>query len=672
MAQNNEVTLFSNGIGHFRRGYTIPVGDDQRISIPFNREHIGDVAASLQIFGPVRLKKQPSYTPANANNTALQIDQTAALQSLFTNLSGAQVAISIGSTVHEGVLLGLDTDHENTPSGRIEREFVTVLTSTGFRRILVSGVTNVEFKEESVRTEIDKAIKNNFQKIKPDSTFLDFVIAATGAKDAEAQVQYTIPVAAWKMRYAIREDKGKFSFEGAAIIDNNTDEDWNDFQISVVTGNPISFSTDIASVSMPQRRFVQVTEGYTQGNVSVQEGYSPVMAAACSFGGNKNSRDYTTTRSAGFSKMSLDNSTQYGLESCDAIGGSQATPEMELAEIAGVDAKEVGDFCVFTSKEPITILARKSAVVPMFSVPLAKAGVVLYYKETSNARRPYRAVKFKNETEYSLGKGKTVIYNEGVFSGECVLEATKPGENRMLPHCLENGVRIIKEFKGTEATYSAFRLSEGVAEIDTVSRAVTNYVIENKKDEPFRVALEHTNAITNLKNLNFAYEGVEIKEIEKLADGTGARVFFELAPLQKLTLSVTEVGVNTSTTRIGQNYSWLKSHVISISNPLAENPKVKVAAAIQAEIDDIQTRLNEAQTEKQDLTARAKRVRENLAAAGQGQHTAKWIDDLDNIEKEIRTVEKTTIPGLTQQNYDLLKKLTAALRDIRADWRAAK
>src|SRR5690606_31969595 len=91
-------------------------------------------------------------------------------------------------------------------------------------------------------------------------------------KETEAQIQYTIPVAAWKMRYAIRSRDGKMTLEGAAIVDNNTDEDWNNFMVSVVTGNPISFATDIADVIVPSRKMVRLVDGTVLDNVDVEDG----------------------------------------------------------------------------------------------------------------------------------------------------------------------------------------------------------------------------------------------------------------------------------------------------------------------------------------------------------------------------------------------------------------
>ena len=62
----NDVTLFSNGIGHFRRTYKVPANQEETITIPFKTDYIGDVAASLQVFGKVRLAEPPSFTPKYA------------------------------------------------------------------------------------------------------------------------------------------------------------------------------------------------------------------------------------------------------------------------------------------------------------------------------------------------------------------------------------------------------------------------------------------------------------------------------------------------------------------------------------------------------------------------------------------------------------------------------
>ena len=364
--------------------------------------------------------------------------------------------------------------------------------------------------------------------------------------------------------------------------------------------------------------------------------------------------------------MSVSNAASFGLESCDAEDMGYAE---RAAEAPGVDSEEVGDFCVFSCKEPITILARKSAVVPMFSVPLNHAGVVLLYKESNNARRPFRAIKFKNETEYSLGRGKTVIYNQGLFSGECVLDATKPGENRMLPHCLENGVRIIKGKSEVRVRRSSINISEGAAVVEQVQTGVTEYTIENKKSEPFKIALEHVSRVVG-ENAMIDFSGIETKEKEKIDNGW--RVYFEVGANQKLTLTATESNLDRQTTILRNQFDWISRNIIDVESPLTEDPQIQKCVEIQGKIDECEREHNAARTRTGELNQQVERVRANLESAksvASGGKIDKWIDDLDDSETEIRKINKETLPALTKKINGLSKEMSAALQKVTANWK---
>ena len=172
MTAPNDITLFSNGIGHFRRYFTIK--DPQKISIPFKRDHIGDVAASLQVFGEVKLDSPPSFTPMNAGKTALSINRSEALLSLLKNLSGAEITIGSNGLIY--TLVGVDRIQLPTmidDSEEAYRDVVVVSTPEGVQHFQISNLSTINFVNEPVRSEIHKAPNKNYEKIKPDSTFLD-------------------------------------------------------------------------------------------------------------------------------------------------------------------------------------------------------------------------------------------------------------------------------------------------------------------------------------------------------------------------------------------------------------------------------------------------------------------------------------------------------------------
>jgi len=672
MSKSNRVTLFSNGMGHFTRHYVVKPGSPERISLPFNKNHISDVATSLSTFrasgGQVRYSVPPSFTPTNANSSTLKIDSQNALRSLLQRLSGAEAKIAFVNTSkgEENVrILGIDSlDSIGTNGETVKQDAVSVLDQTGWtHRYRLSEITGIKFTNESVQSEVDKALRQNFQQIKPESTFLELVLEAD--EETVAAVTYTIPVAAWKMRYGILQEKDKFFLEGSVIVDNNTDEDWDNFIVSVVTGDPISFMTDIAEIKTPQRRMVNLINTNAMGNVDVEEGYSAAcaleaMPMAASAGGGR--AKMAAVRGASMTR-SVSNVASFGMEQAD----SESLGFENMAGGGGVESKEVGDFCVFTSKTPISIASKKSAVVPMFNVPLTKAGVVLLYKESNHSRRPFRAVKFKNETDHTLGKGKVVLYNDGLLAGECVLETAKPGDNRMLPHCLENGVKIVREKQNYNQVLTAVKLSDSVAVQEIVSLASCQYVIENKKDEEFKVALEVPSLIGDME-AEFKAEGVMIEETEKL--NNGRRVYFTLAPKQKFTLNINERLLREQSANIGRNFYWLQNNFIKPGHDLAKNPDIKRCAAIQKKIDSLTTQIEKLNTRSEKLDGQAERLRRNIEAAkSSNAGLSEWVSDLDRMEKECRKIEDTDVPALQTQFEQAHQELYDALASLTVTWK---
>src|SRR3954454_10940436 len=118
---------------------------------------------------------------------------------------------------------------------------------------------------------------------------------------------------------------------------------------------------------------------------------------------------------------------------------------MERAEQPQAEARESGDFSVFTSPAPVDVGAKRSAIIPLFRAAIGEAQVLLFYNERDDPQRPFRAVRFTNQAAHSLGRGVCEAFVDGEFQGKSVLGPTKPGEEALLIHAKETGVRVFKE-----------------------------------------------------------------------------------------------------------------------------------------------------------------------------------------------------------------------------------
>jgi hypothetical protein len=663
----NQVTLYSNGIGHFRRVYSVPATKSLAISIPFGQNDIGDVLASLQVIGNVKYVSPPSFAPNNSNTTNLQILPNEGMRGLLKALSGAK--IQIGTSTHEYTLVGIETvvNSKGNPE-----DYLVAISDGRINRVELNEVSGITFLEETVKAEISKALANSYRKIKPHSTYLDLVLAGLDVEgenaDESAEVQYAIPVAVWKMRYAIRKMKNNFFLEGTAIIDNNTDEDWNDFTVSVATGDPISFSTDLADIVVPTRQFVSVVPRTVQGYVQDEATYehSPVRCAS-SRGMVAKSAMYTNDRTMTGNYGSFGMSGPQGETGAQGYQGFEAYSNALMAETPGVEAKDVGDFCVFTAKEPISIASKRSAVVTMFTVPLTQAGSVLLYKPSAHSRRPFRAVKFKNETEFTLGRGKVTIYEDEVFQGEAMIEAAKPSENRMLAYCVENAVKVLKKDKKHETTQTSIEISNGVLLDEKSSKAVTTYQIENRKDEDFKFILDHTRLFVDG---HVEFTGVENLTTELTMEGV--RAYFVLKAKEKVTLTAIDRTVVTSKITLKGMKEWLVENIIESEHSLLSDKGVQKCVAQQKKIDKVNEEISVVRARAAELERQTKRVQENVKATSQDGGSPirqAWLKDLNASEEEIRKIEKEIMPDLNKKLKDANGDLRKALKELSVKWK---
>ena len=89
--------------------------------------------------------------------------------------------------------------------------------------------------------------------------------------------------------------------------------------------------------------------------------------------------------------------------------------------------------------------AKRSAIIPLFRTAISDAKVILFYREQHDPQRPFRAIRLKNQTTHSLGRGICEVSVDGDFQGKCVLEPTKTGDEVLLVYAKETGVRVFKK-----------------------------------------------------------------------------------------------------------------------------------------------------------------------------------------------------------------------------------
>src|SRR5262249_31257139 len=88
-------------------------------------------------------------------------------------------------------------------------------------------------------------------------------INARGEGSREMLVSYTVAAPVWKTTYrAVIDDKGHPYLQGWAIVDNMQGEDWQNVDLSLVSGMPVSFIENLKQPLYRSRPVVALSRGY--------------------------------------------------------------------------------------------------------------------------------------------------------------------------------------------------------------------------------------------------------------------------------------------------------------------------------------------------------------------------------------------------------------------------
>jgi hypothetical protein len=669
---SNSVKLYSNGTAVYTRQYPLDGKNPTKISIPVRKPDLDEVVASIAVFGNVRLPYPPSYTPVNAAATALKIDPKSALKDTVTKLAGAEVEIvATGSEKVRGKLVGAHTYEETNANGMTsERMKVVVLTDKGVTMTPESNIVTLSFTDATTQDEYNKALAAAYQSVKPDSSFVDLTVVAEGDTKTAA-VTYATPVAAWKPRYQLRTVGGVMELQSEAVVDNDTEDEWKDSIISVITGEPIAFETDLAEIRRPIRQKINVVSDKAQGAVGVEDtvrrpnaapqmkrAVAPMGMALRSMGGGGAVEMCDAEYSGG------------ELECVAASSFGGAAPKNQAAAV-NAEVRESGDFSIFTSPNSVTIGSKKSAIIPMFRAFLAESKTVLVYNPKNDARRPFRAVKFKNETKNPLGKGVCEIYLENDFQGKSILEATAPGQESFLVHAKENGVKVHTGASEIEYRRTGIKIKDGVVSVEQASSADTTYTVTNTKAEPFDFEIEHARRLPSANTkLEASVSGGQAVVNET---PSGWRISVTLPSYTgpktgEIEVTLTENSLDASVYQLGYNgVNWLNQNIIATKNPLARNKGIQNVIALQAKLDDINFQIEQADERESTLTADQERLLK-LIPSGHATQADKWKTELGTNENDLRTLTRETQPDLKKQQRAAQQAVNEALAELTAKW----
>jgi hypothetical protein len=420
------------------------------------------------------------------------VDITAnpSLGDLLNQLRGAKVRVSAQAEQIEGTVLGVEKKQKmvGDKGQPVEVRALNLLVGAGLRSLLLDDVQKVELDEPQLQLELVRALQTLAQARDQDTK--PVTIEFQGKGERRVRLGYVVEVPIWKTTYRLilPDAKGnvqKAMLQGWAIIENQTDKDWRDVRLSLVSGRPISFIQPLYEPLYLSRPVVQPElyaslrpQTYDAGLES--EGEAPQRFAE---------RDESKLGRAGAkSAMGL---MQRRKNEPAAASEAPASPSLDpTAGVSSVAAAEkLGELFQYSVGQ-VSLPRQRSAMIPIVNDPV-EIDRVSIYNACTLAKHPLHGVRLKNTTGNHLLQGPITVLDSGRYGGDAQVDSLPPAQERWLTYAIDLEVRVNGITPRQEASVKTERIVKGVLSLTRKNVTSQDYLIENKSDRDKAIVVEH-------------------------------------------------------------------------------------------------------------------------------------------------------------------------------------
>jgi hypothetical protein len=247
------VILYSNGVAYIERRGTVT--GHAEIDLSFKQSQVDDVLKSMVVLdlgkGRVGAVSYNSSAPPAARMADIPFSispstsgASGGLAGVLSQLQGARVSVTTasGRTANGSVLTVEERRTQPEPEKPVVTTYALVIASEGgeLQSFDLAEVRGVKLLDAGTRRDVGEFAEASASARRRDAKTITVTSDGDGAR--EMLVSYTVAAPIWKTTYrVVLDDAGKPFFQGWAIVDNVSDEDWMDVRLSLISGTPVSF-----------------------------------------------------------------------------------------------------------------------------------------------------------------------------------------------------------------------------------------------------------------------------------------------------------------------------------------------------------------------------------------------------------------------------------------------
>lgn len=650
----NRVILSTSGLAQFE--HRTEVNGNAALEFPVRLEQVDDILKSLVVFdadghlGGVTLPgKQPldqifkdlPFTRAQLADAMMLLN---AYQGAIVRVKGPDID-AVGKIIQvTPEIVQLDDDKTLT------YHRLRLMTDAGLKQGILEDMQSLQFADDKMQAEIFRAL----DAIRENSTAGQRMLKVNllGKTMRQVTLSYVVPAPLWKTAYRMvvpETGKDKGLLQGWAIVENMTAGDWKNVDLSLVSGNPVTFHQSLYTSyyvdrpDIPVQVFGRVMPRVDQGTISsAEEMQKP---------DDRLERKNIMGKRAAMMRSDMAPAAPMAAMEMGMMSADMAAAEAPaFTGIAGMEAvsnvahaaqsAEAATQVLFRFPDRFNLKSGESMMLPFVSREVPMERVSLYQPDT-NRQHPLAAVEIKNDGESGLPPGVLTLYEESTllkgtsFVGDAQLAVLGQGEKRLISYALDSKTTIDRADKNisTEGQIAAER---GVIRTAVKNRAETIYTIKAPAKEDRVVVIEHPRMGADYKVVEPDPKDVEVTD-------THYRIKVPVKAGETKPLAV------VLESQIWQTYgidSLPVDQLMSYATTRGElRPEVRKAFAELAEIrralDAIDQKIANVEEQRRILFEDQQRVRENLRSLNtKSAVQEKYLDKLNAQEDQVTRLDE--------------------------------
>lgn len=649
------VMLFSSGVGYFEHAGEI--FGDGKTELRFKAAQINDILKSLVLQdmagGKVSAVTYPSQDPVEKTLRSFQVDITGnpPLAQLLNQLRGAKVTVSFGGAdKFSGTILGVEPKTVIVKEQTVEHQVLNLVNGAMIKSIELDQLRDLQLEDPGLQEELAKALAALASARDQDKK--PVTISFDGEGQRGVRIGYVVETPVWKTSYRLilgaNDEKPKM--QGWAIVENQTDNDWKDVNLSLVSGRPISFIMDLYQPLYVPRPTV-MPELYASLRPQMYEGGGSSLFAGGGEADAAQSRQKLAIRGT---RAEVPAAAPMMAEMSDRLG-SAAKPMDASSSVASIaTAEKMGELFSYTVGN-VTLPRQKSAMLPIITDEIGVEKLSIYNASVLQ-KNPLNGARLTNTTDKHLLTGPITVLEAGAYAGDARIDNVPPGQNRLLSYGIDLQMRVDSTKNTNDSSIVTGKISQGVLYITRKNVFTQTYAAENKGDKDKTLLIEHP-----------LRQGWKLIDSPKPEETTEALYRFKqpVAAGKSESVTVKEEIVNS------EGYAILPmdpGQILSYSNtgemPQSVRDALAKAAEYKRALSTTQRQINELNQRVNTVTQEQNRIRENMRTVdNKSEYYNRLLKKLNDQESQIEKMQ-TEVGTLTEKMDQQRGELESYLKTL--------